>query len=220
MFAGYQALGLSTIHVISHLTLTAVLWDRDYYLLLTNEEPRHTADIGNQTKGKKLRNSRRENSRDSPHSDCMPCWHFQLNTPLLSWSAGHTHVYVCGLEGRCAHWQGRVMRRSRAGRGGRASPLVTDEARGWQSAQLSVNLGSLTSGAFSSFGLYQRALPWVLCLGLCTLYLPIPEWICQSNCPRKLHYIQNQPVTIFSPELERALRITHNLMAGKGIQDV
>ena len=128
MFAGYQALGLSTIHVISHLTLTSVLWDRGYYLLLTNEEPRHTADIGNQPKGKKLRNSRRDNSRDTPRSDCLccvPCWHFQLNTPLLSWSAGHTRVYVCGLEGRCAHWQGRVMRRSRAGRGGRASPLVS-----------------------------------------------------------------------------------------------
>ena len=50
MFIGYQALGLSTIHVVSHLTLTAF---RYYHLLLTNEEPRHTADIGNQPKGKK-----------------------------------------------------------------------------------------------------------------------------------------------------------------------
>ena len=47
----------------------------------------------------------------------------------------------------------------------------------------------------------------------------VPEWICWSNCPRKLHYIQNQSVTISSPEVERAFRITHNLMAGQGSQE-
>ena len=56
---------------------------------------------------------------------CVPCWHFQLNMPPLSWFAGYTCVCVCGWEGRCAHWQGGVMRRIRAGRGGRASPLAT-----------------------------------------------------------------------------------------------
>lgn len=55
MFIGYQVLGLSTIHVVSHLTLSAF---RYYYLLLTNEESRHIADIGNQPKGKKLRKAK------------------------------------------------------------------------------------------------------------------------------------------------------------------
>ena len=63
---------------------------------------------------------------------------------------GRAGVHI-GRVGSCresgqAEWQGKPCSNS-------------DEAWGWQSAQLSVNLGSLTSGAFSSFGLYQRVLP-------------------------------------------------------------
>lgn len=93
MFIGYQVLGLSTIHVVSHLTLIAF---RYYYLLLTNEESRHTADIGNQPKGKKLRKAE-ETITETLHALSLLC-------ALLALPTQHaTALLVCRI-----HMCGRV----------------------------------------------------------------------------------------------------------------
>lgn len=123
MFIGYQALGLSTIHVVSHLTLTAF---RYYHLLLTNEEPRHTADIGNQPKGKKLRNSRRDNNRDT-HA-------LSLLRALLALPTQHaTALLVCRIHMCVRVWVGGQVctlagwghAENQGRQSGRASPVAT-----------------------------------------------------------------------------------------------
>lgn len=200
MFNRYQALGLSTFHAVPHLTLTAMLWDRYYHLLLTNEESRHRGGIGNQPKGRELINSRRHVNTHTLHALIVSAMCFagtSNSTCHCPPGLQDTHVcmcvHVCGWVGGCAHWQrpGQGVKQRAVG-DGRASPPVT--MMKLAVAQLSVNLETLFN--FLCFFIFLRRVctrwphpefcAWGSSYFICPL---VPEWICWSSLPKEASFI-------------------------------
>lgn len=217
MFIGYQVLGLSTVHVVSHLTLSAF---RYYYLLLTNEESRQDSRHRKSAQGQETEKSKRDTTETlsalvsavcsfagiSPNSTCH-------RSPGLQ----DTHVCVCGWRAGVHTGRVGVMRRIRAGRGGRASPLATVMRPGAAISSTQCAFGVSNFRCFSSL-----ACIWVLCLGLCTLYLPNgPSIDLLKQLPKEAS-LYTEPISnnFFSPEVERRPRITHNPWLAREFKNV